>query len=157
MLLDYIKGQRWFRGKARDAWAAEIQDIIPVHFDIALPMSSCCTSNTRRESRRLYIIPLVTAPAGAGERDQREIPSCYHRPFRQRGGNDGEILYDAMVDRDFDNFLLPAIKRRRSFKGTTAKFPLRRPISSSSIPIADTEDLAPEPIKGEQTIPRRLR
>ena len=151
VLLDYVKSQRWFRGKAREAWAAEIQDIIPVHFDSSTAYFTLLRVEYSEGEPEIYTVPLITAP----EQDEIEIlknhPRAVVARLKQRGKAGKSLLYDATVDRGFNNFLLPAIKRRRSFKGIYGEIVATPTEFLRSSSIAGVNDMKPYPMKTEQS------
>ncbi len=151
VLLDYVKGRRWFRGKSRDAWVSEIQDIIPLHFNGATAYVTLLQVEYPEGEPEIYVIPLMTAPV----EHEAVLASKYEHAviarLKPRGKKSESILYDAMMESKFESFLLSAITRRHSFKGSygeitslPTKF-LRRSITGG------IKDLEPVLLKAEQT------
>ena len=151
VLLDYIRGRRWFRGKAREAWAAEIQDIVPMRFDNSTAYVTLLEIEYSEGEAEVYAIPLMTAP------EEREAEITQNHPYaviarlKQRGKSSKNILFDAMIDRGFDNFLLPAIKRRHSFKGSFGEISTSPTRFLRRITAAQIKELGPSPMKVEQS------
>ncbi|MFH1646230.1 MAG: maltose alpha-D-glucosyltransferase [Chloroflexota bacterium] len=151
VLLDYIQGRRWFRGKARNAWAAEIQDIVPMRFDNSTAYLTLMEVEYSEGETETYCIPLMTVPADWEDEIKEEQPQAIVARLRQRGKGGKNILVDAMVIRDFTASLLPAIRRRRSFKGTYGEVTasptrfLRRALGPGA------KELEPIPMKVEQS------
>ena len=117
VLLDYVKGRRWFRGKARDAWAAEIRDIIPLHFTEVNAYFVLFQVDYSEGEPEIYVIPVATAPVDSETKLPEENPNAIIARLGQLGDGEGKYLFDAMVDNGFCDLLLKAISRRRSFKG----------------------------------------
>ncbi len=151
ILLDYIQGQRWFRGKAREAWIAEIQDIITMHFDDATAYFTLLHVEYSEGEDETYVIPLMTAPANREAKIKEKHPLAIIAWLKQRGKTGGDILYDAMVDRDFDNFLISAIKRRRIFKGISGEISASPTAFLRLTSIAGVKDIEPDMLKAEQS------
>jgi maltose alpha-D-glucosyltransferase/alpha-amylase len=151
VLLSYIKGKRWFRGKARDSWAAEIQDIIPMRFESATAYVVLLLVDYPEGEPELYNIPLVTGPPKREDEIKEKYPEAIVARLKQRGKTGGGIIYDAMVDRDFDNFLIPSIKRSRSFKGVHGEISAMRTAFLQRTSIAGMKDMVPDLVKGEQS------
>ncbi|HJX12553.1 MAG TPA: maltose alpha-D-glucosyltransferase [Dehalococcoidales bacterium] len=151
VLLHYIRGRRWFRGKAREAWATEIQDIVPMRFDNSTAYLTLMEVEYSEGEPETYCIPLMTVPADWEGEIVEEQPQAIVARLRQRGKAGKNILVDAMVIRDFTAYLLPAIRRRRSFKGTYGEVTasptrfLRRSLGPGA------KELEPIPMKVEQS------
>jgi maltose alpha-D-glucosyltransferase/alpha-amylase len=151
VLLDYIKEKRWFRGKARDSWAAEIQDIVPMHFENRTAYVVLLLADYPAGEPELYNIPLVTGTPEQEKEIKEKYPEAIVAHLKQRGKNGGDIIYDAMVDRDFDNSMITTIKRSRSFKGTYGEITAARTEFFQRTSIAGIEDMVPDLFKGEQS------
>lgn len=121
VLLDYVKGRRWFRGKARDAWAAEIRDIIPVRCNNRNAYIILFQVDYSEGEPETYLIPVAAARAGKGEKIAEEYPGAVIARLKQRGEIEASILFDAMVDGDFSSLLMRAVGRRRVFKGKSGR------------------------------------
>lgn len=117
VLLDYVKSRRWFKGKARDAWAAEIRDIVPLHFDNLKSYVVLFQVDYSEGEPETYVVPVVTAPTTGDTKLSQEFPNAIIATLQRRGEAEESILFDAMVNSDFCNLLLKSIGRRRSFKG----------------------------------------
>jgi len=112
----WIRGRRWFRGKARTVTATEIADSISVE----LPGREAVIVLVRvayvEGEAELYAVPLVIADGRLAERIRREaMSSVIARIDGQSGGR--SLLIDASVDRAFAAAMLAAIGGRRRLKG----------------------------------------
>jgi maltose alpha-D-glucosyltransferase/alpha-amylase len=151
ILLDYIKGCRWFRGKARDAWAAEIQDIIPLHFNDTTTYVTLVDIEYPEDEPETYVLPLVSAPVKQEKDLSTKYPHSIVAHLKPRGKTESSVIYDAMYDPDFDEYLFHAIRRRRSFKGLFGEIAasptriLHQPIRTNG------EHLEPVPMQVEQS------
>ncbi len=151
VLLDYIKGQRWFRGKARDAWATEIQDIIPMRFDNTTAYVTLLEIEYREGEAETYVIPLTTAPIDHEDDISNKYPHAIVAYLKSREKNDKNLLYDAMVNTDFNLSLLNAIQRRRIFKSTNGQISALPGRFFSKSFNATIKSMEPSPMKAEQS------
>lgn len=146
VLLDYIQGQRWFRGKARDPWAAEIQDIVSVKYGDAEAHIILLEVEYPEGEPETYVIPLAVRPTGKADKITGRYPNAVIARLKSRSGGN-RVLFDAMVDPDFTGFLLTTSQRRRSFKGLEGKI--------VSLPVGAREKISaglkPVPSKAEQS------
>jgi maltose alpha-D-glucosyltransferase / alpha-amylase len=153
VLLDYIRGRRWFRGKARESWGAQILDVIPVPFVTSIAYVVLIEVEYTEGEPETYVLPLITAPAEQKEQIQSEYSHAVVAHLKPPGrGETGEkLLLDALVDKDFCNYLLRAIARRRIFKGAVGEISAAptRVFRTARGPAAVS--LEPTPIKAEQT------
>lgn len=151
VLLDYIRGRRWFRGKAREAWAAEIQDIVPMHFNNSTAYVTLLQVDYSEGEPETYVIPLSTAPIEKEPQIKQEYPHAVVARLKKRGKNGESILYDALVDEAFCSSLLPTISRRRSFKGRVGEISTSPTRIFRRTPGPGGADLKPVPMKVEQS------
>ncbi len=151
VLLEYIQGRRWFRGKARNASVAEIQDIIPMRFKNRTAHVTLFQVDYPEGEPEIYIIPLITTPvdqeAELASRHEHAIVA-HLKPTKKRGES---ILYDAMFDRDFESFLLGTVTRYHSFKGNRGEISSLRMKTLRQIITGSLKDLEPVPLRVEQT------
>jgi maltose alpha-D-glucosyltransferase/alpha-amylase len=150
VLLDYVKGRRWFRGKSREAWAAEIQDIVPVRFDDSNAYITLLEVEYSEGEPEIYVIPLTTAPADKEATITEKHPEAIIARLAQRGKSGKRLLYDAMVDTEFNTFLLNAIQRHRIFRSITSEIMASPTSFMESVP-DDVKSLEPTPMKTEQS------
>jgi len=151
VLLEYMKGRRWFRGKAREPWLSEIQDVIPMSFSGQTTYLVLIEVEYREGEPETYVVPLSTAvndKAGDIEKEHRNSIVTYLKPVSKNGQS---VVYDAMVDKAFCRYLLQAIGQRFRFKGR------RGEVSASPTPIfrdargSNNAMLDPNPMKVEQS------
>jgi len=153
VLLDYIRGRRWFRGKARDSWALQILDIIPINspeFAASLVLIEVEYAEGDPET---YVLPLTSAPAEQADEIIAEYPHAVIARLKAgKGDGDSEsLLYDALVNKNFCKFLIEAIGRRRHFKGKTGEILGSRTRVFRNVHGASEISLEPVPVKAEQT------
>jgi len=151
IILEYMKGRRWFRGKARESWASEIQDVIPMHFSGRTAYLTLIEVEYREGEPETYVIPLTITPADETGELGSEYPHALIARLKPRSVKNEWMLYDALADKAFGKFLLQAIGQRRRFKGKIGE------ISASPTKVlrnargADASALEPTPMKVEQS------
>jgi len=153
VLLDYIRGRRWFRGKARESWGLQILDIIPVNSPQFAANLVLIEVEYAEGDPETYIVPLISTLAEQADDVMAEYPHAVIarlKPRRKEGGSES-LLYDALVDKNFCKFLIEAIGRRRHFKGKAGKV-----IASRTRIFRDARgpiEVSPEPVplKAEQS------
>jgi maltose alpha-D-glucosyltransferase/alpha-amylase len=151
VLLDYIKSRRWFRGKAREAWAAEIQDVIPLRFDSSNAYIILFQVDYREGEPETYLIPIAAASAEEKGKLSEEYPNAVIAKLKQRGKNGESILFDAMVDGNFCAYLLKAMGRRRAFKGKSGEMLASPTRIFRRVRASQDTDLTPVPMSVEQS------
>jgi maltose alpha-D-glucosyltransferase/alpha-amylase len=153
VLLDYIRGRRWFRGKARESWGLQILDIIPIHSPEFAANLVLIGVEYAAGDPETYILPLISAPAEQAEGIIAEYPHAVIARLKpgKKDGDSGGLLYDALVDKNFCKFLLEAISRRRHFKGKTGKIVASRTRVFRSARGPAEVSPEPVPLKAEQT------
>jgi maltose alpha-D-glucosyltransferase/alpha-amylase len=151
ILLEYMRGRRWFRGKARDSWASEIQDIIPMRFSDHVTYLVLIEIEYGEGDPETYVLPLTTAPVEQSGTITDEYPNAVVARLKSRGTGGEKILYDAMVDKSFCTSLLPAIARRGRFKGAVGEISASTTQTFRSARGAGDVSLEPVPLKVEQS------
>jgi len=153
VLLDYIRGRRWFRGKARDSWALQVLDIITVRSPESVANLVLIGVEYAEGDPERYILPLTVA---SGEQADEIVTRYPHAGIarlkpKKKDGDSGNLLYDALVDKNFCEFLVEAIGRRRRFKGKAGEIVASRSKIFRNARGAYEVPLEPVPIKAEQT------
>jgi maltose alpha-D-glucosyltransferase / alpha-amylase len=119
VLLDYIRGRRWFRGKARESWGAQILDVVPVPFVTSIAYFVLIEVEYTEGEAETYVLPLTTTSVEQKEQILSEYPHALIAHLKPAGkGGDGEkLLLDALFDNGFCSYLLRTVDRRRRFEG----------------------------------------
>ncbi|MFC1927082.1 maltose alpha-D-glucosyltransferase [Chloroflexota bacterium] len=153
VLLDYIRGRRWFRGKARASWALQILDVIPIHSpEFAASLVLIEVEYTEGDPET-YILPLTSTPAEQTGEIMAEYPHAVIarlKPVKSDGDSES-LLYDALANKNFCRFLIEAIGRRRHFKGKAGEVLASRTQGFRNARGAAEVSLEPVPVKAEQT------
>jgi maltose alpha-D-glucosyltransferase/alpha-amylase len=71
--------------------------------------------------------------------------------LKPHGKKSESILYDAMIDSEFESFLLAAVTRRHNFKGSHGEISSLPTKSLRQVITGSTKSLEPAPLKVEQT------
>lgn len=151
VLRDYVKSQRWFRGKARDIRSVEIKDIIPMRSSSFVSQVILFQIEYTEGISESYVLPLMIAPVDRLNAISSEYPEAVFARLKPRGKSAECLLYDALVDKDYCSFLLQAMGKRRRFKGINGE------IASSVTPVfknirgPDKTGMEPTPMKVEQS------
>jgi maltose alpha-D-glucosyltransferase/alpha-amylase len=153
VLLDYIRGRRWFRGKARDSWALQILDIIPMHSPRFAANLVIIEVEYTEGDPETYILPLISTPAEQAGEIMTEYPHAVIALLKpgEKNSDSGSLLYDALVNKDFCKFLIKAIGRRRHFKGKAGEVVASRTRVFRNVHGVSDVSLEPVPVKAEQT------
>jgi maltose alpha-D-glucosyltransferase/alpha-amylase len=153
VLLDYIRGRRWFRGKARESWGLQILDIIPIHSPEFAANLVLVGVQYAAGDPETYILPLISTPAEQAEGIIAEYPHAVIARLKpgKKDGDSGGLIYDALVDKNFCKFLLEAISRRRHFKGKAGKVLASRTRVFRNARGPAEVSPEPVPLKAEQT------
>jgi maltose alpha-D-glucosyltransferase/alpha-amylase len=153
VLLDYVRGRRWFRGKARPSWGLQVLDIIPIYSpEFAANLVLIGVEYTEGDPET-YILPLTIAPAEQADKIMAEYPHAVIARLRpaKKDGDSGSLLYDALVNKNFCKFLIEVIGRRRHFKGKAGEVLASRTRIFRNARGAAEVSLDPVPVKVEQT------
>jgi maltose alpha-D-glucosyltransferase/alpha-amylase len=123
LLLGYIRGCRWFGGKARRIQACEIRDAVPVPYDRSVAYLTLVSIEYSEGEPETYLLPLAFASGEQANRVAAETPKAVVARLRLTGldGDKEGVLYDALASSDFDKALLGAIGGRRHFKAGVAE------------------------------------
>ncbi len=120
VLLRYIRGRRWFGGKARPLQSAELQEAIAVPMDSTAAYLALVKVEYAEGEPETYLMPLAFAAGEKAVQVAESHPQAVVVRLRWAVGHEPSegVLYDALVDKEFANTLLEAIVRHRHFKGT---------------------------------------
>jgi maltose alpha-D-glucosyltransferase/alpha-amylase len=143
LLPTYLKGCRWFGGKARPIRSAKIVETIPIASGSAQAYFTAIEIQYGGGIPETYLLPLTVASGEKATEVLQAKPKAILSRIRSKGKaqDNEEILYDALFDVDFDKFLLDAISRRRRFKGESGELlalpskVFRKIVGSKTIPL----------------------
>jgi maltose alpha-D-glucosyltransferase / alpha-amylase len=115
LLPAYLKGRRWFGGKARLLRSASLPELIPIPYDSAVAYLTAIVVQYTEGDPETYVLPLTVATGERADQVQKEFPQAVVSRLHRE--EEDAILYEALWDKSFCEALLTAILRRRRFKG----------------------------------------
>ncbi len=115
LLPEYLKGRRWFGGKARPLRSVSIPEIVPLPYDSSVAYLTSVVVGYSDGDPETYVLPLMIATGERADVMQKEFPQALVTHLRREG--EDAVLCEALWDKNFCNALLAAITRRRRFKG----------------------------------------
>ncbi len=119
ILPSYLKGRRWFAGKARRILTTEIIEALPIHRNGAASYLTLVEVSYAEGDPEVYQLPLGFAAGAEAEKIREAYPHAVVVPVAVKTP-DGEvegILYDASVAEGYLDDLLDIISRRRVRSG----------------------------------------
>ncbi|NQW22666.1 MAG: maltose alpha-D-glucosyltransferase [SAR202 cluster bacterium] len=155
VLISYLRGRRWFGGKARTIRSLAIQDVIHMKLNQDAPDACLLLAEVEyaEGEPEIYALPLAYVRTDIGAAFAEENPNAIVARVRHLGHGDvpDGLIYDALFDDAFNSGLLQAVSNRRQFRGEVGEafaVPsdsfrlLRGPLS---------ESLTPTPLAVEQS------
>jgi maltose alpha-D-glucosyltransferase/alpha-amylase len=127
LLPAYLKGRRWFGGKARPLRSASLPELVPIPYDSAIAYLTAIVVEYTEGDPETYVLPLTVATGERAAQVQKDFPQAV--VARVHGTGQEAILCEALWDTSFCDALLTAILRRRRFKGEAGELralPTRR-------------------------------
>jgi maltose alpha-D-glucosyltransferase/alpha-amylase len=150
LLQDYVRGRRWFRGKARNLLSSQIVDAIPMPSPESTAYMVLMQVDYAEGEAETYVLPLTTAVVGQTATLAEQYPQAVVARLRPHGEDSEWLLYDALFDKEFCKNLLRAVRRGRRFKGAGSEI-----LASSTRAFRGAHaldiSLEPTPMKAEQT------
>ncbi|HEY7502593.1 MAG TPA: maltose alpha-D-glucosyltransferase [Gemmatimonadales bacterium] len=116
VLPGYLRESRWFRGKARQITAVEVELAIPVTVEEREVLMTVVGVRYLDADAERYIIPLAYAE---GDRARDIAAASPASVLLSRNG--GGVVYDAMADGEAANAIVDGIGRRRRWRGVKAE------------------------------------
>jgi maltose alpha-D-glucosyltransferase / alpha-amylase len=150
VLQEYIQSRPWFRSKANYIQSGLIKDVVPMPFLKSMAYIVILQVDFTDGEPEIYAIPVMVRRAEDLKIVGEQYPSAFIAHLRIPGGSEECLLYDAMVDKQFNSFLLQSIQRQRRFKGVSGEIsaaPTRAFLERGSPPEASLE---PVPLKAQQ-------
>jgi maltose alpha-D-glucosyltransferase/alpha-amylase len=153
VLTGYIRGRRWFGGKARHILSLDIGDVIQIENHRCDVRFLLLTVEYTEGEPETYILPLAFA---SGERAQQiagDSPYAVVARLEVSGPEsraDG-ILYDALVDQSFNSLLLESISHRKTYRGEQGQISALPGRMFRKLAGSDWAAIAAVPLREEQT------
>jgi maltose alpha-D-glucosyltransferase/alpha-amylase len=119
VLQGYLRGRRWFGGKARRQLGVQILELIPVARERTETLLTLIEVSYAEGDPEYYSLPIGFA---SGERAAELETSHYYEVIARLAVTDGDeategVLYDALVDPDFCAQLTRVVAGKRRLKG----------------------------------------
>ncbi len=108
----YMQGRRWFRSKARTLRTVHLVEDIPAGRGCRLALFQVTYAEGRPE---IYQLPLAYVAGAEGDAIYERLPHAV--VARLQIGSESGVLYDAVYDESFRDWMLGAIAGRRKAKG----------------------------------------
>ncbi|MFC1870334.1 maltose alpha-D-glucosyltransferase [Chloroflexota bacterium] len=151
VLQNYLRGRRWFRSKARYIRSSRIIDVIPMHHSQSSTYVVLIRVDYTDGEPETYVVPLSVTSAEQMRTIRSEQPQAVVARLESPGRDSESLLCDAMVDKNYCNFLLQSMGRTRRFKGEVGEIVTSKAKTFRSAPGSDEDPLEPTLIKAEQT------
>jgi maltose alpha-D-glucosyltransferase / alpha-amylase len=145
VLPTYLRGSRWFRGKARQITAATVVRAIPVPVGQRDVLVSLVEVRYLDADPEHYVLPLAYAD---GDRAREISVASPGSVILSREG--GGVLYDAMADEGFVNVLVDGMGRKKSWRATRGELVGSRTYAFSELR-GEEESLRAAVLRGEQS------
>jgi maltose alpha-D-glucosyltransferase/alpha-amylase len=116
----YLRGRRWFAGKARQMRSVRLQDAVPLQGGSAY-IALVQVDYTEGDPDR-YVVPLACAGGEDAARIERKLPHAIVARVRANGHDaPGSVVYDGLADHTVGTALLEAIAGRRRLRGAAGE------------------------------------
>jgi maltose alpha-D-glucosyltransferase/alpha-amylase len=156
VLLSYIRGKRWFGGKARTIHSTQVLDVVEVgngHGPAYFVLTRIGYTEGEPDT---YMLPLAFASGDEAQKIGESTPQFVVASIALGQGRRADaapmgILYEALASKDIMMFLLDAITKRRRFRGEIGEITAVPTRSFREVRGADSTPLEPNILRGEQT------
>jgi len=143
----YLRGQRWFGGKARTISSVHLVDDVSIAVRSATDHLTFLQVDYTEGESQTYLLPLALAVGEHAEAIWETSPSAVVVRTRDASGSEG-VLYDALVDAEFASALLGAILNERRHVGRGI---ITGKSSAASDSLRSAAELTPRPRGAEQS------
>ncbi len=119
LLVNYLRGRRWFGGKARTIRSTVIPEVVHFPFGSTVAHLTSLSLSYIDGEPETYVLPLGIVIGEEATRIQHDHPQAVVTRLQ---GSDGEgVLYEVIWENEFCQALLDTITRRRRLKGTVGE------------------------------------
>jgi maltose alpha-D-glucosyltransferase/alpha-amylase len=121
LLPAYLRGKRWFGGKAQQVKTAAVQESVSLQngdFSMFLAFAAVDYMDGNSET---YVLPLAFASGSQAEEVLHENRWAALARLRVRSSGEEGVLFEATASKDFGQALIRAIDRRNRRKGTAGE------------------------------------
>ncbi len=149
-LATYLRGRRWFGGKARRIRAVRILEALRMAYGESAAYVTLVHVDYTEGDAETYALPLAFAAGPRAIQVQQELPQVIVARVRAGETEEG-LLYDAVGDREWCSALLDAIGRRRRLRGDAGEV-VAHPLPEFRRALADRPPgMEPSVLKAEQS------
>ncbi|MBA3894181.1 MAG: maltose alpha-D-glucosyltransferase [Gemmatimonadales bacterium] len=141
----YLRGSRWFRGKARQITSTSIARVVPVPVGEHEVLIALVEVRYLDADSEQYVLPLAYAEGGRAREISVASPSSI---ILSREG--GGVLYDAMADEAFVNALVDGMGRKKRWRAPRGELVGSRTNAFGQLRGED-ESLRATVLRGEQS------
>jgi maltose alpha-D-glucosyltransferase/alpha-amylase len=121
LLPAYLRGKRWFGGKAQGIKSAAVQEIIPLQDRFFSAYVTFVAIEYMDGNSETYVLPLGYAAGHQGREILNDYPRAVLARLQIKGAAEEGILFEALVVKDFGSILFKAIRQRYRHKGTAGE------------------------------------
>jgi maltose alpha-D-glucosyltransferase / alpha-amylase len=121
LLPDYLRGKRWFGGKAQGIKSAAVQEIIPLQDKSFSAYVTFVAIDYMDGNSETYVLPLAYAAGHQGLEILNDYPRAVLARLQIKGATEEGILFEALAVKDFGAMLFKAIRHRHRRKGTAGE------------------------------------
>jgi maltose alpha-D-glucosyltransferase/alpha-amylase len=119
LLPNYLRGRRWFGGKARQMRSTLIPEVVRFPFSSSVAYLTAVSVSYLEGGPETYLLLLTLASGARAAQVQGETPQAVVAHVHSDAGEG--LLYEAVWEPSFCQALLDVITRRRRFKGALGK------------------------------------
>ncbi|HKI99732.1 MAG TPA: putative maltokinase, partial [bacterium] len=118
LLPDYLRGQRWFGGKARTVREIKVEDTVPIPLHQGQAVLALLHLDYSDGDPETYLLPLAYATGDWAQALRSDRSGAILANLRITGpqAEDG-VLFDGLVEPALGRALMGVLARRRQFKG----------------------------------------
>ena len=118
LLPDYLRAQKWFRGRTRTIRQLLVREAVPVPYQEGEAQVLIVQVDYAEGDPDRYVLPVALAEGDRAAQARQRSPDAAIAEVRARGGQHapGSVLYDALAEPAFCQALLQAVAARRTFK-----------------------------------------
>jgi maltose alpha-D-glucosyltransferase / alpha-amylase len=152
LLPGWLRGQRWFGGKAHTMREARVDDTIPVPTRDGEAVLALLRADYSDAPAELYLLPLAFAAGERARALREQRPGAVLANLNVSGVRREEgVLFDALADPAPGRALLEAVVRRRRFKGQHGALEPGTARGLRGITREHLDVLEPRPLGAEQS------
>jgi maltose alpha-D-glucosyltransferase/alpha-amylase len=151
LLPDYLRGKRWFAGKAQSIKSAAFQEIIPLQNN---SFSACVTFvaiDYMDGNSETYVIPLAYAAGRRGREILHDYPRTALARLQIKDAAEVGVLFEALAVKDFGSLLLKAIRHHYRRKGSAGELVSSQTRVMRKLSAGEETLLEPSILGGEQS------